>query len=124
MAAMSQIRDDIERAVLERVRGARVNCAGSPRVPNTTNIAFEGIDSEPLLIALDLRGYAVSSGSACSSGASEPSHVLKAIGLSREEARSCLRISVGRFNTIEQAAGLIEALEICAANLRRISVHA
>jgi cysteine desulfurase len=124
MAALSEIRDYIERAVLDRIPGASVNCAASRRVPNTTNIAFEGIDSEPLLIALDLRGYAVSSGSACSSGASEPSHVLKAIGLSREEARSCLRISVGRFNTVEHAAGLIDALEACAANLRRISVHA
>jgi cysteine desulfurase len=124
MAALSQVRDYIENAVLDRIPGTRINCAASPRVPNTTNIAFEGIDSEPLLIALDLRGYAVSSGSACSSGASEPSHVLKAIGLSREAARSCLRISVGRFNTIDQAAGLVDALETCAANLRRISVHA
>jgi cysteine desulfurase len=124
IAGLSELRDRIENAVLDRIPGARVNCSGSPRVPNTTNIAFEGIDSEPLLIALDLRGYAVSSGSACSSGASEPSHVLKAIGLSREDARSCLRISVGRFNTIEQSDGLIDALETCATNLRRISVHA
>jgi cysteine desulfurase len=124
MTSLSELRDYVESAVLDRIPGTRVNCAGSPRVPNTTNIAFEGIDSEPLLIALDLRGYAVSSGSACSSGASEPSHVLKAMGLSREEARSCLRISVGRFNTVEQAAGLVDALETCAAKLRRISVHA
>ena len=124
MALLAALRDHIETAVLDRVPGARVNCAGSPRVPNTTNIAFEGIDSEPLLIALDLRGYAVSSGSACSSGASEPSHVLKAIGLSREQARSSLRISVGRFNAIDQAEGLVDALETCAAKLRRISVHA
>jgi len=124
MARLSELRDYIESAVLDRIPGTRVNCAGSPRVPNTTNIAFDDIDSEPLLIALDLRGYAVSSGSACSSGASEPSHVLKAIGLSREQARSSLRISVGRFNTLEQAAGLVDALEVCAAKLRRISVHA
>ena len=124
MAAMAELRDRIEASVLERIPDTRVNCAASPRVPNTTNIVFEGIDSEPLLIALDLRGYAVSSGSACSSGASEPSHVLRAIGLSREDARSCLRISVGRSNTIEQVDGLLEALESCAAKLRRIAVHA
>jgi cysteine desulfurase len=124
MAAMVKLRDRIESAVLDRIPDTRVNCAGSPRVPNTTNIVFEGIDSEPLLIALDLRGYAVSSGSACSSGASEPSHVLRAIGLSREDARSCLRISVGRSNTLEQVDGLLEALESCAAKLRKIAVHA
>lgn len=124
MAALAELRDRIESAVLDRIPDTRINCAGSPRVPNTTNIVFEGIDSEPLLIALDLRGYAVSSGSACSSGASEPSHVLRAIGLSREDARSCLRISVGRSNTIEQVDALVDSLESCAAKLRKISVHA
>ncbi len=124
MAALAGLRDRIESAVLHRIPGTRVNCAASPRVPNTTNIVFEGLHSEPLLIALDLQGYAVSSGSACSSGASEPSHVLRAIGLSREDARSCLRISVGRSNTIEQADALVDAIEICAAKLRKIAVYA
>ena len=84
--------------MLDRIPGLHVNGAGAPRVPNTSNLRFDGIDSEPLLIALDLRGFAVSSGSACSSGAAEPSHVLQAIGLTKEQARSSLRISLGRSN--------------------------
>ena len=124
VAGLAALRDRVEAGILASVPGARVNCAQSPRVPNTTNIVFEGVDSEPLLISLDLRGYAVSSGSACSSGATEPSHVLTAIGLSREDARACLRISVGRSNTVEQVDALIDAVAICASKLRSISVHA
>ena len=90
--------------------GAHVNGAGAPRVGNTSNIRFDGIDSEPLLIALDLKGFAVSSGSACSSGATEPSHVLAAIGLTREQARSSVRFSLGRSNTVEQIDALIDAV--------------
>ena len=123
-ARLAQLRGRLETAILDRAPGARVNCAHSPRVPNTSNILFEGIDSEPLLIALDLRGFAVSSGSACSSGAQEPSHVLKAIGLSREEARACLRISLGQSNTVEQVDALVDAVAECARKLRKISVHA
>ena len=80
-----------------------------------------GIDSEPLLIALDLRGFAVSSGSACSSGASEPSHVLTAIGLTKEQARSSLRISLGRSNDAEQVDALVDAMVDCVAHLRRLA---
>ena len=87
-----------------------MNGAGAPRVGNTSNIRFDGIDSEPLLIALDLKGFAVSSGSACSSGATEPSHVLAAIGLTREQARSSVRFSLGRSNTEEQIDALIDAV--------------
>jgi cysteine desulfurase len=90
-------------------------------VPNTSNIRFDGINGEPLLIALDLRGFAVSSGAACASGAAEPSHVLTAIGLSRAEARGCLRISLGRANTTGQVDALVEALAECVAQLRRIA---
>ena len=74
--AAKRLRDRLEQGILERVADAHVNGAGAPRTPNTTNIRFDGIDSEALLIALDLKGFAVSSGSACSSGATEPSHVL------------------------------------------------
>jgi cysteine desulfurase len=71
-----------------------------------------------------LRGFAVSTGSACSSGAVTPSHVLTAIGLSAERARASIRFSLGRFNTVEQVDGLVEALQASVAHLRRISVHA
>ena len=114
-------RDRLEAAVLDRIPGVHVNGPGASRVCNTTNLRFEGIDSEPLLIALDLRGFAVSSGSACSSGASEPSHVLTAIGLTKEQARSCLRISLGRSNDTEQVDALVNALVGCVTHLRRLA---
>ena len=91
------------------------------RLPNTTNICFEGIEGEAIVIALDLRGYAVSSGSACSSGAVEPSHVLLAMGLTPEEARSSVRFSLGPENNEKEVDGLIEAVEASVAHLRRIS---
>jgi len=124
---LAALRDRLERGILSRVPSAHVNCAGSARVPNTTNIRFDGIDGEPLLIALDLRGFAVSSGAACSSGAVEPSHVLTAIGLTRSEARSSVRFSLGRGNNEQQVDALIEAVSESVIQLRRIApvtVHA
>ncbi len=116
-----QLRDRLEQAVLRTIPDTHVNAAGSPRIPNTTNIRFDGIDSDALLIALDLRGFAVSSGAACSSGAPEPSHVLLAIGLTREQARSSIRFSLGRGNTTEQVDALVEALTASVAHLRKLS---
>jgi len=121
---IAAMRDRLENAVLERIPEAGVNGARAPRTPNTTNIYFDGIDGEALVIALDLRGFAVSTGSACSSGAVTPSHVLTAIGLSAERARASVRFSLGRFTTAEQVDALIEALDASVAHLRRISVHA
>jgi cysteine desulfurase len=118
---LEELRDRLEHLVLDRIPGAHINGAGAPRTPNTSNIRFDGIDSEPLLIALDLQGFAVSSGSACSSGASEPSHVLKAIGLTREQARSSLRISLGRSNDAAQVDLLVNALADSVAHLRRLA---
>jgi cysteine desulfurase len=118
---LAQLRDRLERAVLDRIPGTRLNCVASARVSNTSNLLFEGIEGEPLLIALDLKGFAVSSGAACSSGAVEPSHVLTAIGLSRSEARSCLRFSLGRSNDASQVDGLVEALAQSVAHLRRLA---
>jgi cysteine desulfurase len=123
-ARLSELRDRLERGIIERVPHARINCAHSPRAANTTNIRFAGIDGEPLLIALDLKGFAVSSGSACSSGAVEPSHVLRAIGLSREDARSCLRFSLGRSNDAAQVDALIDAVAASVAHLERLSPRA
>jgi cysteine desulfurase len=118
---LGPLRDRLERGILDRVAFARVNCAAGPRIPNTSNICFDFIEGEPLVIALDLRGFAVSSGSACSSGAVEPSHVLRAIGLSDEHARSSIRISLGASNTVEQVDALVDAIAESVAHLRRIS---
>jgi cysteine desulfurase len=114
-------RDYLERVILDRVPDSHVNGEGAPRTPNTTNIRFDGIDGEPLLIALDLRGFAISSGSACSSGASEPSHVLMAIGLTKAQAKSSIRISLGRSNDREQVDALIDAIVECVAHLRKLA---
>ena len=121
---LAMLRDRLENAVLERIPGSGVNGSRWNRVPNTTNIYFDGIDGEAMVIALDLRGFAVSTGAACSSGALSPSHVLKAIGLSDERARASMRFSLGRGNTAGQVDALIEAIGASVAHLRRISVHA
>lgn len=118
---LAGLRDRLETGILARIPNVRVNGGNSPRTPNTTNISFDGIEGEALVIALDLRGFAVSSGSACSSGAVEPSHVLVAVGLSREQARSTLRFSLGRSNTAEQVDALIDATTASVAQLRKLS---
>jgi cysteine desulfurase len=117
---IAALRDRLEQKILARVPHVSVNGSG-PRVPNTTNLCFEGIEGEALVIALDLRGFCVSSGSACSSGAVEPSHVLMAIGLARPQAKSSLRFSLGSENTVEQVDALVDAVEASAAHLRKIS---
>lgn len=120
-ARLGALRDRLEQGVRQKVGFASLNCAGSSRVANTANIRFDGIEGEPMVIALDLKGFAVSSGAACSSGAVEPSHVLTAIGLSKEDARSCVRISLGRCNDERQVDSLIEAVAQAAHHLYRIS---
>jgi cysteine desulfurase len=123
-ARLAALRDRLENAVLDRISGAGVNGARWNRTPNTSNIYFDGVDGEAMVIALDLRGFAVSTGSACSSGAVTPSHVLTAMGLSADRARSSLRFSLGRSNTAEQVDALVDAIVASVAHLRRISVHA
>jgi cysteine desulfurase len=118
---IARLRERLETGILERVPDAGVNCASAPRLPNTSNIFFDGIEGEAMVISLDLKGFAVSSGSACSSGAVEPSHVLLAMGLPRDRARSSLRFSLGRANTVEQVDALIEAVAESAAHLRALS---
>ena len=120
-ARLASLRDRLEHGILERIPNVSVNGRGAPRVPNTSNICFRGVDGEALLIALDLAGFAVSSGSACSSGASEPSHVLTAIGLDRQDARASLRFSLGRLNTEDQIEALIEAVAEAVARLRALA---
>lgn len=118
---LAQLRDRLEKGIAASVPDVMLNGAGAPRLSNTTNICFRGIEGEAMVIALDLRGYAVSTGSACSSGAVEPSHVLTAIGLSRKDAKSSVRISLGRGNNSAQVDDLIDAISSCAAVLRRLS---
>jgi cysteine desulfurase len=121
---LSALRDRLENGILSRVPDTRVNGDRARRAPNTSNLRFDFIEGEAMVIALDLRGFAVSSGAACSSGAVEPSHVLTAIGLSREEAKSSLRFSLGRGNDAAQVDALIDAVSESVRHLRSISVHA
>src|SRR5258708_6118491 len=118
---LAKLRDCLEHGILEAIPCAGVNGSRAHRVPNTTNIHFDDIEGEAMVISLDLKGFAVSSGSACSSGAVEPSHVLLAIGLSRDRAKSSVRFSLGHSNTTEQVDALIESVATSAAHLRKIS---
>ncbi len=119
--ALAMLTRRLEMGILNQVPQAVVNGANAPRVPNTTNLRFAGIEGEAMVIALDLRGFAVSSGAACSSGAVEPSHVLTGIGLTRDQAKASIRFSLGLGNTVEQVDALIGAVAAAAAHLRRLS---
>lgn len=120
-ARISNLRDQLERGLLGRIPQICVNAANAPRTPNTTNVLFSGVEGEALVIALDLKGIACSVGAACSSGAVEPSHVLTAIGLSRDEAKSSLRFSLGRRTTAAEIAFALEAIPAAVAQLRALS---
>jgi cysteine desulfurase len=109
-AEMAAMRDRLQDSILGDAEAAGVNGLGAPRAPNTTNLWFDFIEGEALVIALDLKGLAVSSGAACSSGAIEPSHVLLAMGLPQQRARASIRLSLGKQTTAEDvnfAAGLV-----------------
>jgi cysteine desulfurase len=114
------LRDRLEREILARIPGTAINGDPAARVPNTTNISFDGIEAESLLIALDLEGVAVSTGSACSSGSLEPSHVLRAMNLPSARARNSLRFSLGRATTDAEIDFVIDVLPGLAHRLRQI----
>jgi cysteine desulfurase len=118
---MSVMRDRIEETILSQVEATGINGAGAPRVPNTTNIHFDYIEGEALVIALDLKGLAVSTGAACSSGAIEPSHVLTAMGLPPEIARASLRFSLGKQNTKDDVQFALDLVPQTVARLRELS---
>ncbi len=118
---LTALRNRLESELLARVPDSGVNCAAGPRLPNTSNIFFDGIEGEAMVISLDLKGFAVSSGSACSSGVVEPSHVLLAMGLAPERARSSLRFSLGASNTDQQVDALIQAVVESTSRLRELS---
>jgi cysteine desulfurase len=120
-ARISALRDRLEQGLLSRVPHSRANGASAPRTPNTTNILYSGIEGEALVIALDLKGLACSTGAACSSGAVEPSHVLTAIGLSPDEARSSLRFSLGRHTAADEIDFALQIVPAAVEQLRELS---
>jgi cysteine desulfurase len=121
-ARLAALRDRLQQGLLERVPGARVNGAAVARTPNTCSMLFPGVESESLVIALDLRGIACSAGAACSSGATDPSHVLAAIGLSDADARGTVRLSLGGNNTGEEIAQALDIIPAVVATHRGTSV--
>jgi len=118
---LSALRDQLEHGLVHRVPNSRIHGGQAPRTPNTTNLVFPGIEGEALLIALDLKGLACSTGAACSSGALEPSHVLTAIGLPAEEARASLRFSLGRHTTPSDIEFALSVVPAAVARLRSFS---
>ena len=120
-ARIGALRDRLETELLARVPDTHVDGAGAPRTPNTTNIMFSFVEGEALVIALDLKGLACSTGAACSAGAIEPSHVLTAIGLPPDEARASLRFSLGHETTDADVDAAISIVPAAVAQLRELS---
>ena len=121
VAHISASRDRLEQGLLSRIPDAHANAVNAPRTPNTSNITFSGIEGEALVIALDLKGLACSTGAACSSGAVEPSHVLTAMGLPASEARATIRFSLGRHTTTSEIDAAFEVVPAAVAQLRQLS---
>ena len=118
---MSALRDRLQQGILAQVEDAGVNGDGAARVPNTSSIYFDDIDGEAMVISLDLKGLAVSTGAACSSGAIEPSHVLIAMGLRVDRARASIRFSLGKQNTADDIDIALALVPETAARLRELS---
>jgi cysteine desulfurase len=120
-ARVAALRDRLEEGILRSVPGTAVNGARGSRVPNTSNISFDRVEAESLLIALDLEGVAVSTGSACSSGTLEPSHVLRAMGLPTHRTQNSLRFSLGMFSTEAEVDRVVEVLPRLVEKLRGLT---
>ena len=120
-ARVGALRDRLENGILSRVSGTQVNGDRTARVANTSNISFDRVEAESLLIALDLEGIAVSTGSACSSGTLEPSHVLKAMGLPVHRTQNSLRFSLGAFSTEAEVDRVVEVLPRLVEKLRGLT---
>ncbi|HYT06072.1 MAG TPA: aminotransferase class V-fold PLP-dependent enzyme, partial [Rugosimonospora sp.] len=120
-AHVAELRDRLESGLLARIPGARVNGDPARRAPNTSSLLLPGVESESLIIALDLAGLACSAGAACSSGAVDPSHVLTAIGLTPAEARASVRLSLGRTNTREEIDRALELIPAAVARQRDVA---
>ena len=118
---MAAMRDRLQQGILAQVEEAGINGEGAPRVPNTSNIYFDHVDSEAMVIALDLKGLAVSGGAACSSGATEPSHVLVAMGLRPDQARASIRFSLGKQTVVEDVDFAVALVPEVVARQRELS---
>jgi cysteine desulfurase len=118
---LAALRDKLEQGLLARVPDCHANCVNAPRTPNTSNITCDGIEGEALVIALDLKGLACSTGAACSSGAVEPSHVLTAIGLPASKARASIRLSLGRRTTACEVDTALQIIPTAVEQLRKLS---
>jgi cysteine desulfurase len=121
VARLEALRDLLQQGILNAVDETGINGEGAPRVPTTTNIHFDHIEGEALIIALDLKGLAVSTGAACSSGALEPSHVLMAMGVAPERARASVRFSLGKLNTAEDVDFALSLIPSTVSRLRELS---
>jgi cysteine desulfurase len=115
------LRDRFEQGLLDKISSVQVNGHRAYRLPNTSNLAIEGIDSEGMLMLLDQRGICCSAGSACTAGSLEPSHVLKAMGHSNDRARGSLRFSFSRFNSEAEVAQALQIIPIAVEKLRSMS---
>jgi cysteine desulfurase len=122
-ARMTALRDRLEEGILEGCPGASIAARGAARLPNTTTALFAGIESEAVLTLLDMQGISASSGSACSTGSKDPSHVLSAMRVDRNLANSAVRFSVGRFNTAGEIDYALGVLRSVVERLRRISPY-
>ncbi len=120
---VTALRDRLEEGILQRLPDVHVHCDRSPRLPNTSSVRFDHVEGEGFVIAADLLGLACSTGAACSSGSLEPSHVLSAIGLSKEQARSTIRFSLGRYNTESDIDRALEIIPQVVERLRSLSPH-
>jgi cysteine desulfurase len=118
---LAALRDRLEQTLLAQVPECGVNGAGTERTPNTTNLYFHHVEAEALVIALDLKGLSVSGGSACQSGATEPSHVLTAMGLAPARARASIRLSLSRLTTAEEVDAALKVIPDAVARLRSLS---
>jgi cysteine desulfurase len=119
MSQVAALRDRLEQGILATIPDVVVNGASAPRLPTTTNLSFKGVDGQSLVVALDLKGVATSTGSACSSGSLEPSHVLIAMGLADEWLRGAVRFSLGSGNTLAEVDAVVQMLPPIVARLRQ-----
>jgi cysteine desulfurase len=119
--SLTALRDRLEQGILSQIEECGVNGAGAPRVSNTSSLYFDHVEAEALVIALDLKGLSVSGGSACQSGATEPSHVLTAMGLSPARARASIRFSLSRLTTAEEIDHALTLIPAAVARLRDLS---
>lgn len=120
MERLTQLRDEMESLIVKSIPEVTITAGESPRLPNTSSLILKGVDGETMLMSLDIKGYAVSTGAACSSGNPEPSPVLLAMGLNRQEAQNSLRVSLGWETTRDEVLSFVEVLKTVVTRLRSL----